>query len=59
MGYGYAENQAEFIHDDEGRIISCKECGADVYWDKDGERFIFTCPCGEVDLDRLPEYYKD
>lgn len=54
-----AEYQNEYIHDDDGRIISCTNCGADVFWNEDIGRFVFTCPCGEIDKDRLPEYYLD
>ena len=48
-----------YIEDIDGNVIGCCECGADAEWDENGERFIFSCPCGTIDLDLLPDHIKN
>lgn len=49
----YSEFQRVFVHDKDGDIVDCMNCGATVLFDEDSERFVFTCPCGEVDPERV------
>lgn len=37
---------------------NCLDCESDVYYDTDKESLIFTCGCGRVDPDSLPEQIK-
>ena len=39
-------------------IGSCEDCNSTVYWDEDNERIRFTCPCGVVDPNTLPDWVK-
>jgi hypothetical protein len=48
----------KYITDIDGNIIGCCLCGAEAEYDEYEERFIFSCPCGEIDLDLLPDQYK-
>lgn len=48
-------SEKDYIVDHDGNPLGCRLCGADAYWDANHENFIFTCPCGEIDLDELGE----
>lgn len=58
MGLDKQPMSKNYIEDIDGNIMGCRLCGADAEWDDYEERFIFSCPCGEIDLDLLPEKYK-
>jgi hypothetical protein len=47
-----------YIEDIDGNIIGCCNCGAAATWDSWEERFIFSCPCGEIDIALLPPEFE-
>ena len=53
-----SELQNEYITKDNGGLLDCENCSAPVLFDADNVRLIFTCDCGEVDADKMPEWLK-
>jgi hypothetical protein len=53
-----SENQNQYVMTDNGMLLGCKNCDAAVLFNADGLNLVFTCDCGEVDADKMPEWLK-
>ena len=53
-----SELQNEYVTKDNGSVLGCENCGAVVLFDSDNVCLIFTCNCGEVDAENVPEWLK-
>jgi hypothetical protein len=53
-----SEFKSEYVMKDNGMLLGCKNCDAAVLFNADTGALVFTCDCGEVDGDTLPEWLK-
>ncbi len=53
-----SEFQNEFVTLESGKLLSCLNCDSAVLYNHDNASLVFTCNCGEVNPDTLPEWLK-
>lgn len=39
-------------------VGSCEDCKSTVYFNQDDGKLIFTCPCGVIDPNHLPDWVR-
>ena len=52
-------SRKHYITDIDGNVMACMLCGAAAWYNPYKDRFEFDCPCGEIDIDLLPENWQD